>query len=637
MPTSTFPNGVAAGDATQTEVVLWARSSVPGLVEFTISTVPDFSTIVGSATANVEDPAIPAKVLIGDLTPGTPYYYRVSGATPGDAETGQFETSAPMGVHAGLHFGVSGDWRGDLAPFPAIANADEQGLDFFVKHGDTISADEPSPAVPKFQAETLPEFRAKHAEVYGTTLGMNTWADLQHSTAILATIDDHEVTDNFAGGASPSSDPRFAGSAAQFINDTPLYENGLGAFLDYNAIKDQSYGASGDPRFDGEQQLYRYNTYGSDAATFMLDTRSFRDAPLAAVNPTDPADIVRLLTQSFDPNRTLLGRTQLDNLKHDLADAEAQGITWKFVMVPEPIQNLTIGDAQDRYEGYSAERTELLSFINQNSIDNVVFVSADVHGTFVNNLTYQETPFGPQIPTTAFEVTTGPVAADAFGPDVVNGATAAGILPSFLQDFYDHLPVQPDPGGVIDDKDDFIKAILNAQDTILGYDKLGLDDNLPAADGLIDATLIQGDYVAAHTYGWTEFNIDAQTQQLHVTTWGIEPYTAEDLSANPESVIAKTPHIVSEFTVNPHLGGTPVIGSQPDGNAGANLLGVLAEWKDTIEDLLGEDLGALSMPELAQSIAGDSALAALIPDAGNLTALLGVPASYWDTDDFLFS
>src|SRR3954447_22508877 len=579
MPTMTFPNGVSAGDATQTGAGLWARSAVPGPVEFTVSTLPHLSSVVDRVTVNVEDPTVPAKVLIDNLTPGITYYYQVSNAAVGEAETGQFETSAAEGIHQGLHFGVSGDWRGDLAPYPAIANADERGLDFFVKHGDTIYADEPSPAGPELQAETLPEFIAKHAEVYGTTLGMNSWADLQRSTAILATIDDHEVTDNFAGGASPSSDPRFAGSAAQFINDTPLYENGLDAFLDYNAIKDQSYGASGDPRFDGEQQLYRYNTYGSDAATFMLDTRSFRDAPLAAINPTDPADIVRLLSQSFDPNRTLLGRTQLDDLMHDLADAEARGITWKFVMVPEPTQNLTVGDAQDRYEGYAAERTELLSFINQNSIDNVVFVSADVHGTFVNNLTYQETPFGPQIPTTAFEVTTGPVAANAFGPDVVNGAAAAGILPSFLKDFYEQLPIHPDPGGAIDDKDDFIKAIFNTQDSILGYDKLGLDDNLPAADGLIDATLIQGDYVAAHNYGWTEFGIDAQSQQLHVTTWGIEPYTAEDLSANPESVIARTPQVISEFTVNPHFGGNVVIGNQPDSEVGANFLAETAKWK----------------------------------------------------------
>ena len=121
-------------------------------------------------------------------------------------------------------------------------------------------------------------------------------------------------------------------------------------------------------------------------------------------------------------------------------------------------------------------------------------------------------------------------------------------------------------------------------------------------NGLIDATLIQGDYVAAHNYGWTEFNIDAQTQQLHVTTWGIEPYTAEDLSANPESVIAKTPQIVSEFVVNPHLGGTPVTGNQPDGEAGTNLLGDMAEWKDTI--------------------------AAMIPDAGHLNELLGIHPTY---------
>jgi phosphodiesterase/alkaline phosphatase D-like protein len=630
MPSNTFPNGVSAGDATQTEAVLWARSSVPGPVEFTISTSPDFSSVVGRATVSVDDPTVPAKVLINNLTPGTTYYYQVSSVALGDAETGRFETSAPAGVHAGLHFGVSGDWRGDLAPFPAIANADERGLDFFVKHGDTIYADIPSPAGPEPQAETPTEFRAKHAEVYGTTLGMNNWADLQHTTAILAVIDDHEVTNDFAGGAPPSSDPRFAGSTAQFINDTPLYENGLDAFLDYSAIRDQSYGASGDPRFDGEHQLYRYNAYGADAATFMLDTRSFRDAPLAAIDPTDPADIARLLTQSFEPDRTLLGRTQLNDLKHDLADAEARGITWKFVMLPEPIQNLTVGDAQDRYEGYAAERTDLLRFIDQNSIDNVVFVSADVHGTFINNLTYQERPFGPQIPTAAFEITTGPVAANAFGPDVVNGATAAGILPPIVREFYDHLPIHPDPGGAIDDKDDFVKAILNTQDTILGYDRLGLDDNLPVAEGRIDATLIQGDYVAAHTYGWTEFDIDAQSQQLRVTTWGIEPYTAEDLRANPGSVIARTPHIVSEFIVNPHPGGSTVTGNQPDGGAGANLLGELAKWQDIVEDI-----GSHSISELAQHIAGDSAVAALIPDAGNLIPLLGIPETL-DRADFPF-
>jgi phosphodiesterase/alkaline phosphatase D-like protein len=564
MPSTIFPNGVSAGDTTQTDTVLWARSTVPGVVEFTLSTSPNFSDLVGQATANVVDPIIPVKVQIGNLLPGTTYYYRATSAT-GVSETGRFDTPAPDGTQVGLRFGVSGDWHGDRAPFPAIANADERGLDFFVKHGDTIYADIPSAAVPKSQAETLADFRAKHAEVYDTAFGVNPWADLQSSTTILATIDDHEVTNNFAGGAPPFSDPRFAGSAAQFINDTPLYESGLTAFQDYNAIRNEGYGSVADPRFEGEHQLYRFNTYGDDAAIFVLDARSFRDPPLTPVNLTDPADIGRFLTQAFEPGRTLLGRTQLDALKHDLASAEASGITWKFVMLPEPIQNLTIGDVQDRYEGYAAERTELLSFVNENDIDNVVFVSADVHGSFVNNLTYQERPGGPQIPTTAFEVTTGPVAVNVLGPSVVEGAVAAGFLSSERRDVYDLLPVHPDPGSGIDDKDDFIKALFNAQDTILGYDRLGLNDNLPIAHGLIDATLVQGDYVAVHNYGWTEFEIDPQSQQLRVITWGITPYTAEDLRTNPEEVIARTPQIISEFIVNPHLGDIAETGNLSEG------------------------------------------------------------------------
>jgi hypothetical protein len=126
MPSPIFPNGVSAGDTTQTDTVLWARSTVPGLVEFNLSTSPNFSDHVGQATASVVDPMIPVKVQISGLVPGTTYHYRATSAT-GVSETGRFETPAPDGTHAGLRFGVSGDGRGDLAPFPAIANADERG------------------------------------------------------------------------------------------------------------------------------------------------------------------------------------------------------------------------------------------------------------------------------------------------------------------------------------------------------------------------------------------------------------------------------------------------------------------------------------------------------------------------------
>ena len=66
--------------------------------------------------------------------------------------------------------------------------------------------------------------------MYSTRYGLNTLADLRSSTAILATIDDHEVTDNFAGAALRTSDPRFSDDTGLLISDTETFNNGLQAF-----------------------------------------------------------------------------------------------------------------------------------------------------------------------------------------------------------------------------------------------------------------------------------------------------------------------------------------------------------------------------------------------------------------------
>ena len=543
---ASLPNGIASGDTTQDSTVFWTRSTVLGDVTFEYSTAPNFNTIEGFETAAVTDPNLPVKVEVTDLTPGTKYFYRVTDPL-GTTARGEFKTAAPLGVKAGLRFGVSGDWRGELAPYPAISNAVDSDLAFFVEHGDTIYADFPSPAVPKEQAETLEEYRAKHAEVYGTRFGSNVWGDLRASTSILATIDDHEVTNDFAGGADVSTDSRFIEPPGTLINDSQLYENGLQAFQEYNPLRDEFYGSTGEVRTEDERQLYRFNTYGSDAAVMVLDSRSFRDEALPGVSDlNDPAQVGAFLTASFDPSRTMLGQQQLEDLKQDLLEAQQEGITWKFIMVPEPIQNLGVINASDRFEGYAAERTEILQFINKNEIDNVVFVAADIHGTVVNNLTYQESPLGPQIATDAFEVTTGSVAYDApFGPTVIELASGLGIPGVPTLEEYNALPSAV--------QEAIIQGLLNGQIEPLGYDPVGLDNNLAIADGLIDATLLQGGYTATNTFGWTEFDINAVTQTLTVTTYGIEPYSEEELLAAPQSIIERTPTIVSQFEVYPDL------------------------------------------------------------------------------------
>lgn len=541
-----LPNGVAAGDVSQSSAVLWGRSNTLGNLDFQYATDSAFTQVVGQHSATVTDASAPVKWDVSNLSADTKYYYRVTDSV-GSYASGEFKTAAALGSTTGLRFGVSGDWRGELLPYPAVKNASQRSLDFFVAMGDTIYGDVASPANNfQPQAQSLSDFRNKHAEVYSANGGLNGLADLRQSTAVFATIDDHEVTNDFAGGADIATDARFnTGSAGTLINDSALYNNGMQAFLEYNPIRSETYGATGDARTAGEIKLYRNQTFGNDAALMVLDARSFRDTELADANPLSQASVGGFLANAFDATRTMLGKQQVSDLKADLLSAEQNGVTWKFIAVPEPMQNLGVVGAADRFEGYAAERSEILQFIDENQVDNVVFLSADIHGTLVNNLTYQLTPFSEQLATSAFEITTGSVAYDApFGSTVAQLAAAVGLLTPQQKAFYDALPN-------IAAKDSFIKSVTNGALTPLGYDPLGLDANLANAEGLIQAELLQGDYVATHSYGWTEFEIDQFTQQLLVTTYGIDPYNANDIANDLDGVIARTPQIVSQFRITP--------------------------------------------------------------------------------------
>jgi phosphodiesterase/alkaline phosphatase D-like protein len=540
-PTAAFPDGVSSGDVTQTSAVVWTRAVELGDVTFQIATDPSFHH-VRSEHALVTDPLLPVKVEFDHLQPGQTYYYRVVDAS-GDVLQGSFHTAAELGVHQGFHFGIVADQRESLAPFVATKNAAAAGLELVVKLGDTIYASFPLSSPPT--TFTLDEFRLKHDAVYSTHLGFDFLADLQAVTPVLSMIDDAEVRNDFAGGAPPASDPHFAGQTGDFINETALYANGLEAFNEYNAIENRTYSGTGEDRFDGAPDLYRYNTYGSDAAIIMVDARSFRDAELPApANPFDPLQAAQFLQASFDPHRTMLGDVQLARLEQDLLDARDHGITWKFVMLGEPIQNFG-PNSGDRYEGYAAERDALLKFIDDNHVENVVFVSGDHHWTSVNNLTYQDALGGPQIASSAFEVNTVAAAALSGAPLLPAAAFQLGLISAQQLALYNSLPNAPDTDSLPNDKDDFVKLLLDQYMAHFGYNPIGLEPG-----GKINATLLQGDYFVGHDYGWTDFNIGTDGK-LMVTTWGVPAYSAEQLAADPASVLSLTPAIVSQFEVAP--------------------------------------------------------------------------------------
>lgn len=556
-----LPNGVASGDTTANSTVLWGRTDTPGTVTFEYSTDPTFAGVLGTGNVVVTDPMIPAKLDVASgLAPGTRYYYRATDSTAASA-SGTFITPALNG-HGGFHLGVSGDWRGELAPYPSIRNVPAKNLDVFLKFGDTIYADVPSPAFSAPQAQTLDEYRIKHNEVQSTVPGatINSFRDLNQSTSVLAVIDDHEVTNDFAGYATvadyqAAGDTRFdfgSPAPATRINRTPLFNNGVQAFHEYMPIRQPTWSlpladASAD-RMNGVADQYRSRTYGSDAAVIVSDARSFRDKELPPVtNPTDGTQVNNFLVQSFNPARTMLGKPQLARLESDLMTAQDAGVTWKFVNVPEPIQNLGVVAASDRYEGYAAERSQLLSFINGNNpqgkkIDNVVFVTADIHGTVVNNLTYQNGPGQPQIKTAAFEISTGAVAYDApFGPTVITLGHSLGAIDDATFATYNNPAT---PASV---REAILQAVVNAQLTPLGYTPIGIE-----ADSGINASLTVGTWTATSSYGWTEFQVDPLTQALTVTTWGI-PYYQEAGATQYAGLPFEnlSPQIVQQFVVMP--------------------------------------------------------------------------------------
>jgi alkaline phosphatase D len=542
-----LPNGVAVGDVTGSSAVLWARSDTAGNVNFQISTTPTFA---GGTAATVTDPLVPAKTSVTGLIPGTQYFYRATDAA-GAATTGSFRTPASSG-RVPFRMGVTGDWRGDVMPYPGIRNAPARNLDLLVKLGDTVYQDIASPANGGIgQSQTLPEFRNKHAEVLSTVGGINTLAAVRGSTAVLSTIDDHEVTNDFEGfepweAEGTVGNPFSFGSPALGTrkNRTPLYQNGLQSFHEYMPIESRTYTNTGsDARTDGLPELYRARTYGQTAGVIVTDARSFRDPGLPApANITDPVAVGNYIAATYTPGRTMLGGRQLSQIQADLLAMQASGVTWKFINVAEPIQNLGVLNASDRFEGYAAERSQLLGFIEQAGITNVVFVAADIHGTLVNDLQYGvPAPGGglAQRKINAFEITTGSLGfAAPFGPTVAGIAAALSLPGALPLTTYNALPRSQ--------QEAYITGLINAQVLALGYNAVGLQDST-----LNGVQLLQGGYSATNTYGWTEFDIDPITQALTVTTYGVPWYESGATTWNGIPIADLQPTVVSQFRVLP--------------------------------------------------------------------------------------
>ncbi len=315
-------------------------------------------------------------------------------------------------------------------------------------------------------------------------------------------------------------------SATDIMNRAPGWQILRDTFLSYQPMADRgTVSAPNDPRTNGTKQLYSSQKWGKNAIYINTDARSYRDIRLKSANASADDTGVR----ANNPNRTYLGATQLAWLQQNLLDAQNSGATWKFVSISDPIdqigpissalglQNLPSFGAGSTYSpvnsdggksfigGYRAERNNLLKFIADNHITNVVFMATDDHQNRINEVTYS--PSG-QLSTQSsyvkvpycFSIVCGPLGAT--GPDLITNHTF-----SMAQQYANSIAAAQQAAGV---------ETLG----LIGYPGLKnlVRDGHPAASTSPEPV----DFYSPDTFNFTTLDVSADGKTLSVSSIGMD-------------------------------------------------------------------------------------------------------------------
>jgi Ca2+-binding RTX toxin-like protein/phosphodiesterase/alkaline phosphatase D-like protein len=557
-------SGVAAGDATTNSAVLWTRtfdsaiangasSAATGTngngistnLTLQLATDANFTTIpviYNGATDATRDYTL--KIDATGLQSGTQYFYRFLSPTGEVSSVGTFKTAYDANTAAAVRFGFSGDADGKWRPYNSTQNFGSLNLDYFEFLGDTIyeTASTGSPATASAitnPSQALLDYHRKYLEnlqpaTAGGAAGLQTFYASQGNYTAL---DNHELgngqlinggspqsvlTDSSNGSSNTANDVNTTGT---FINQTTAFKTLVQAYSDYQPIKEKIISAPTDARTNGTQQLYNAQQWGKNVININTDTRSYRDDRLKTAAGLDDTGV-----RADNPDRTLLGKTQLAWLKQTLLDAHKNGTAWKFVSVSDPIDQIeplapgSLDSGKSWIGGYRAERNDLLKFIADNKINNVVFLSCDDHQNRINEITYTDNGVVKVLPN-ALSIVDGPMGAG--GPDTVTDHSFANI-----KTLADTLAAKETAGG------------LNP----IGLDKnfMGLNNVRREGDPLADTNRSAVDFYSPDTFNYTTFDISADGKTLGVNVQGVNSFAANTF---PEASAANQVRSILSFNL----------------------------------------------------------------------------------------
>lgn len=395
-----FRHGVASGDPLPDGILLWTRltpteESQPGsgvgpevTVTWQVAADPDFVTLAAQgtvATGPARDHTV--KVAVSGLAPAATYWFRF-GYADAWSPTGRTMTAPEADADIDrIRLGVVSCSNWEAGYFTAYRHLAERGdLNLVVHLGDYLyeygtgefaaGGTVVRSVRPGHETLTLQDYRVRHA-LYKSDPDLQT---LHASVPWAITWDDHEVAnDQWSGGAE---------------NHTPGAE---GSFTDRMTAARQAYGEWMPVRTGADGTIYRRLRFGRLADLSMLDLRTYRSEQASGLAVDDP-------------ERTITGEAQMAWLKAGLATSDAQ---WKLVGNPVMISRLDVGALPswllgplgtllgipqngavlnpDQWDGYNADRNELIDHLLATETRDVVFLTGDVHTSWANELTTQST------------------------------------------------------------------------------------------------------------------------------------------------------------------------------------------------------------------------------------------------------
>ena len=338
-----FRDGVATGEPDSSAVTFWSRLSTDRRrsgARLVVAKDRGMDNVVATAvvpTGRGVDHVLKAR--IGRLDPATEYWYAWESGND-VSPIGRTRTAPAGDSAAAVRIGFSSCQQFSRGHFAAHRHAAAVGdLDLYMFLGDYIyERAHQEVRIDPIEAVDLATYRAKY-RMYRKDPALRELHRL-HPTAHV--WDDHEVANNYSANDPPVAAAQRAAAFRAAFEWLPKMT------------------------FPRERhRIYKRLGYGQTAELLLLDERQYRSA-------------------RQDGSRSMLGDAQKAWLIDRLRSSRA---TWKIVAQQVVVGRILYGGvpSADAWDGYAAERAELLSLIERAGIDNVVFLTGDAH-VYMTNL-----------------------------------------------------------------------------------------------------------------------------------------------------------------------------------------------------------------------------------------------------------